>query len=148
MNASAKAQAAAHSAATHNTDPGAVAHAATSPGSVSRLSLREKSMAAHPSSVGQKFQVLIATDTSLRTVRIIVHGRVTSVNLRGLDLVVRRAGTLAQGSTVIVDLSGAQAWESVRPDLSARAFTVRLATTMACPAPRNLQIVQPLYLEP
>lgn len=80
--------------------------------------------------------------------RIIVHGRVTSVNLRGLDLVVRRAGTLAQGSTVIVDLSGAQAWESVRPDLSARAFTVRLATTMACPAPRNLQIVQPLYLEP
>ncbi|WDF31856.1 hypothetical protein PTW37_08070 [Arthrobacter agilis] len=105
-------------------------------------------MAQHPSSIGQKLQVLITADTELRSVRIIVHGRMTSVNLHGLDLVVRRAGALAPGSDVVLDLSGAQAWESIRDDVSTTAFVVRLATTMGACAPLNLRVVPPHYLQP
>lgn len=113
-----------------------------------RASDRDSAMAMHPSSLGQRLQVLIATDTERRLVRVMVRGRLTRVNLHGLDLVIRRTSAVVPDCDVIVDLSGARAWESVRADLTARAFTLRLTQTLAASAPLKLRVVNPLYLQP
>ena len=95
-------------------------------------------MAAHPSAARQKLKVVITTDPDLASVRIIVHGRVSSVNIHGLDLVVRRASGLAPGTDVTLDLGHAQAWESVQGDLGADSFAARLAA--AVPAARGIRL--------
>ncbi len=101
-------------------------------------------MAAHPSAAGQKLKVLVTFDPGLSSVRIAVHGRVTSLNLHGLDLIVRRAGLLAPECQVILDLSAAQTSDAIRTELCPRSLDMRLATTFAASSPTNLRVITPI----
>lgn len=100
-------------------------------------------MDAHPSAGRQKLRVLVTADPDLDSVRIIVHGCVSPVNIHGLDLVVRRAANLAPRTDVTLDLGHAQAWDSVNGDLEAASFTTRLAAAMPAGTGIRLKVIPP-----
>ncbi len=85
-------------------------------------------MAVHPSATRQKLKVLVRADPDVNSIRIIVHGCVSPVNVHGLDLVVRRAASLAPATDVTLDLGEAEAWDSIQEDLEAASFMSRLAS--------------------
>ncbi|MFJ6281368.1 hypothetical protein [Arthrobacter subterraneus] len=107
---------------------------------------RKRAMAMHPSASHRKLKILVSADRDLNTVRILVHGCVTPLNLHGLDMVVRRAAALSPGTNVDLDLSEAQAPESLREDLHASSITARLASMMATPAEVHLYVIPPAYV--
>lgn len=104
---------------------------------------RERAMDAHPSAGRQKLKVLVTADPDLDAVRIIVHGCVSPVNIHGLDLVVRRAASLAPRTDVTLDLGHAQAWDAVNGDLEAASFTTRLAAAMPAGTGIRLHVIPP-----
>ncbi|WP_307080656.1 hypothetical protein [Arthrobacter agilis] len=75
--------------------------------------------------------------------RIIVHGCVSPVNVHGLDLVVRRAASLAPATDVTLDLGEAEAWDSVQKDLEVSSFTSRLASAMPAATGIRLRVIAP-----
>lgn len=98
----------------------------------------------HPSASHRRLNILVSTDTDLASVRILVHGCVSPVNLHALDLVIRRAAALSPGTRVVLDLSDAQARDSLRPELCPTAIITRLAGTMSAPAGTRLQVLPPV----
>lgn len=107
------------------------------------LTRRERAMAMHPSASGRKLDVLVSADSDLNTVRVIVHGCMSPVNLHALDLVVRRAAALSPDVNVILDLSGAQVSESLRTDLQASSIAARLLSTLAPYVRARLRVIAP-----
>lgn len=112
-------------------------------GADSEETMRRRAMAMHPSASNRKLKILVSADAEAHIVRILVHGCVSSVNLHALDLVVRRAATLSPGTNVVLDLSEAQAWDSVRTDLHPDSITARLTAQGAAPAPFPLGVIAP-----
>ena len=100
-------------------------------------------MAAHPSATRQKLRVLVKADPDVNSVWIVVHGCVSPVNVHGLDLVVRRAASLAPATDVTLDLGEAEAWESVQKDLEAESFTSRLSSTVPAATGIRLRVIAP-----
>ena len=117
--------------------------AAEAPAGVWHETPRERSMAAHPSAAHLKLKILVITDAHLDSVRIRVHGCVSPVNMHGLDLLVRRASALSPTANVVLDLSEAQAWESLRTELQGPSILARLEPTLAAPARLRLRVILP-----
>ncbi|WP_043445409.1 hypothetical protein [Arthrobacter sp. L77] len=112
-------------------------------GAESDETMRRRAMAMHPSASNRKLKILVSADAEAHIVQILVHGCVSAVNLHALDLVVRRAATLSPGTNVVLDLSEAQAWDSVRADLHPESITARLTAQGAAPAPFPLGVIPP-----
>ncbi|WP_156911266.1 hypothetical protein [Arthrobacter sp. CAL618] len=108
-----------------------------------RESPRERSMAAHPSASHLKLRILVTTDADLDSVHIHVHGCVSPVSIHGLDLLVRRASALSPDTSVILDLSEAQAWDSLRADLQGPSILARLQPTLSAPGRLRLRVIPP-----
>lgn len=100
-------------------------------------------MAAHPSASHRKLKILVSTDDNFLSVHIRVHGCVSPINIHGLDVVVRRASALSPQARVILDLSEAQAWESLRSELSELSILARLKPTLPAPERLRLSVVAP-----
>lgn len=105
---------------------------------------RERAMAAHPSASHLKLKILVSTDADLDSVHIHVYGCVSPVNIHGLDLLVRRANALSPGTNVILDLSEAHAWDSLRADLQGPSIMARLQPTLSAPGRLRLRVIPPL----
>jgi hypothetical protein len=102
-------------------------------------------MARHPSAAHQKLRVLVSADAELSSARIFVEGCVTAVNIHGLDRVVRRVDALSPGTEIILDLTNAEAWDTVREDLLAPAFGLRMAASSLSKGPVRLRVLPPRY---
>lgn len=100
-------------------------------------------MAAHPSASHRKLKILVSTDDNFLSVHIRVHGCVSPINIHGLDVVVRRASALSPQARVILDLSEAQVWESLRSELSELSILARLKPTLSAPERLRLSVVAP-----
>lgn len=105
--------------------------------------MRRRAMAMHPSASNRKLKILVSADAEAHIVQILVHGCVSAVNLHALDLVVRRAATLSPGTNVVLDLSEAEAWDSVRTDLRPESISARLTAQGTAPAPFPLGVIPP-----
>ncbi|MHA7282840.1 hypothetical protein [Arthrobacter sp. TMS2-4] len=112
-------------------------------GAETEETMRRRAMAMHPSASNRKLKILVSADAEAHVVQILVHGCVSAVNLHALDLVVRRAATLSPGTNVVLDLSEAQAWDTVRADLHPDSITARLLAQGAAPAPFPLGVIPP-----
>lgn len=90
-----------------------------------------RTLASASSSGSQELRILVRVDTEISTVRIIVTGYLTPINLYGLGRVILRANTLASRARIIIDLT-----ETVQTDqhtidaaLRASAFESRARLT-------------------
>lgn len=117
--------------------------ATNGPDGATRETPRERSMAAHPSASHLKLKILITTDADLDSVQIRVHGSISPVNIHGLDLVVRRASALSPQTSVVLDLSKAKAWESLRAELQGPSIIARLEPTLSAPGRLRLRVIPP-----
>ncbi|MHA7238705.1 hypothetical protein [Arthrobacter sp. TMS1-12-1] len=134
---------AAHGSASTAYRRGASATGTAAVGADSEETMRRRAMAMHPSASSRKLKILVSADAEAHIVQILVHGCVSAVNLHALDLVVRRAATLAPGTNVVLDLSEAQAGDAVRADLQPHSIAARLRAQGVAPAPFPLGVVLP-----
>ena len=104
---------------------------------------RRRAMARHPSAAHQKLRVLVRADAELSSARIFVEGCVTAVNIHGLDRVVQRVDALSPGTEIVLDLTNAEAWDTVRGDLQAPALRLRMAASSLSKGPVRLRVLPP-----